>query len=140
MAKNFQNKKESLKYLKKGTKITDVKIFATKKEMEKNIYHDLNEVLDIEEIEEMNEEILLNLEKIKLKQIKNKEKSKIIVANINNPTVLKANIFNEIGKIKNPNQQICKLISNKVKIKLLFRIEMRLIPSKKLNQKRKICV
>ena len=51
---------------------------------------------------------------------------KRIVVNIDKPTILKANIFKYIGKIEKPNQKICELISNNIKIKILFRVELRL--------------
>ena len=106
--------------------MTQLKIFVSKNRVDNNMYHYFSEIIDIEEIKETNEEILRNLEKIKIKQMKNKIKNKIIVVNIDKPTILKANIFKYIGKIEKPNQKICELISNNIKIKILFRVELRL--------------
>lgn len=107
----------------KGTKLTETKIFVAKKETQNEAYYEINEIIDIEEIKETNTEIETNLKRIKIKQEKNQKENFIVIAELNKPTILKAEIFRCIGKIKNPNQIICRVISNKIKLKILFRIQ-----------------
>nr|YP_009144900.1 RNA polymerase alpha subunit [Euglenaria anabaena]AKJ83347.1 RNA polymerase alpha subunit [Euglenaria anabaena] len=106
----------------KGTKITQASLFVHNKKSKEKLYHSLNEFTNIEEISEKTNEIIKNLEKLKIKLVNKNLKKKIICITLTKENSFFKEIYKTI-KISNLNQKICTIKSHNVEIKLLLKIE-----------------
>nr|Q8SL94.1 RecName: Full=DNA-directed RNA polymerase subunit alpha; Short=PEP; AltName: Full=Plastid-encoded RNA polymerase subunit alpha; Short=RNA polymerase subunit alpha [Euglenaria anabaena]AAL83360.1 RNA polymerase alpha subunit [Euglenaria anabaena] len=106
----------------KGTKITQASLFVLNKKSKEKLYHSLNEFTNIEEISEKTNEIIKNLERLKIKLVNKNLKKKIICITLTKENSFFKEIYKTI-KISNLNQKICTIKSHNVEIKLLLKIE-----------------
>lgn len=116
-------------YLKTGTVISEISLFASKEKDKEKLYHSINEFTEMEEIKENFNEVKENLDSIEFKINTKIFKSKVIHLNLNKgKKLIKAKdiVLPEKVKILNPEQKILTLKSSNINIKLLLKIEVRI--------------
>jgi hypothetical protein len=114
-----------------GIKVTQIKLFTCNNKTNKNIYYPVNEFVDVHEIKENFNEITENLGKVEFRiNIRNFHK-RIICLNLQADkeiTIIKAEkiFMPNIAKVLNTQQEILTIKPNKITIKLLLKLEVRI--------------